>query len=108
MRDNEKIIAFNCKRNPDFRKNSVDTRTRYARYASSRARYNADPAYLQPQRNSALHVSRPHNGRIIIFNWINLNRITPINPRPDDALRFDALASGTLRYEHYELLQPRV
>jgi len=50
----------------------------------------------------------PHNGRIIIFNWINLNRITPINPRPDDALRFDALASGTLRYEHYELLQPRV
>lgn len=41
-----------------------------------------------PQRNSTLHVPRrTHNGRIIIFNWINLNRIMPINPRPDAPLR---------------------
>lgn len=52
----------------------------------------------------SLHVLPSYNGKIIIFNWVNLNRITPINPRPDAPLRCALIRKVALHYEHYELL----
>lgn len=79
--------------------------TRDTRSASSSlVHYNAGWAYLHRQHNSALHVSRrTHNGRIIIFNWINLNRIIPINPRPNASLRCTRV--GKIALQTHELLR---
>jgi len=52
----------------------------------------------------SLHVLPLHNAKIIIFNWVNLNHITPINPRPDAPLRCARIRKVALHYEHYELL----